>query len=137
MVVVPPIWIGWRAVVFLPLERVPLLIIWQYSRMLRPYVVLGGVVAVSLGVGEVFNPKPGGLVALGLVLAVFAVAITLWITLGRLLDRFEFVRLLRYDKSAGTVTIRFSTESLAQQASEVLVLFRETKADNEKSRTSG
>ena len=116
MLIFPPIWIGWRAVVVLPLEKTPTLAPWQYARMLRPYAVI-----LVLGLGPPFSGKPGSPLAIGLGLAVLAAAVALWITLGRLLDKFEFVRLLRYSNSMGTATVRFSTASLAHKASEVLV----------------
>ena len=89
------------------------------------YAVFMGVVLSTSGLRSHLDPKPGSPLAFGVGFAVLTVAIGLWVALGRLLERFEYVRLLHYRKSAGTVTIRFSTERLTRQASQVLVLPRE------------
>ncbi len=117
MFVFPPIWIGWQSVVLLPLHKAPALVVWQYLRMLRPYVVLFGLVLSSAALQLLVGPKPRGAVVILGSVTLLAITIGLWCLLGRLLDHFEFVRLLRYDHRRGTVTIRFSTETLAQEAS--------------------
>jgi len=120
MFVIPPIWVGWRALVVLPLEKAPSLAIGQYLRMLRPYAVLLGAFFSSVCLRSLIDPKPGTFLFIGAGAANLAIVVGLWCVLGRLLDRFEFVRLLRCSKGAGTVTLRFSTDTLAQRASEVL-----------------
>jgi hypothetical protein len=121
MFCLPPIWVGWSAVVLLPLAKRRSLVLWQYLRMLRLYVVFIAVSLSAAGLAELLQPKPGSPSAIAMALAVFIIAVGLWIAIGRLLDRFEFVRLLRYSNSSGTVTIRFSTQHLARKASQVLI----------------
>lgn len=131
MMIIPPIvWIGWRAVVILPLEKSPALAVWQYMRMLRPYAVITALGLGPIGLMTLFNAEPGRPLAIGLGLTALAAVVALWIALGRLLNKYEFVRLLRYSNSKGTVTIRFSTAELAQRAQQVLVLPEEVDLEN-------
>jgi hypothetical protein len=122
MLFLPPIWIGWSAVVMLPLAKPISLVAWQYLRMLRPYVALGGMIFASVGFRSLLNVRSGSLLETAVALAVLFVPVALWIVLGRLLDAVEFVRLRDCNRFTGTVTIRFSTERLAQEARAVLVL---------------
>jgi hypothetical protein len=121
MILLPPLWIGWKAVVILPMEKAPALAVWQYLRMLRLYVAFFALIVCTLIPRSFFDPAPGTPLAVGLALAGLVSPIVVWIGLGRLLDRREFVRLLRYSNRTGTVTIRFATESLARQAESALV----------------
>ena len=121
MILLPPLWIGWKSVVILPIEKAPALAIWQYLRMLRPYAAFFALIVCTLIPRSFFDPAPGTPLAVGLALAGLLSPIVVWIGLGRLLDRLEFVRLLRYSNRTGTMTIRFATESLARQAGRVLV----------------
>jgi|LakMenE01Jun11ns_1017448.scaffolds.fasta_scaffold9926321_3 hypothetical protein len=125
MIIFPPIWIGWNAVVYLPLAKAPPLVFWQYFRMLRPYVVLISLSLITFsitGFGRALGVKPSGPVASAMAFITPAVPIAIWVLLGKFIQRFEFVRLIRRDSSTGTVTIRFSKQCYAERASEILVI---------------
>jgi hypothetical protein len=116
----PVLWIGWRATVVLPLESKPILAPWQYLRMLRPYLVF----AIMLFAPFLFSSldlTPGSIAAYGSLLIVFAIGVAVWFAMGSLMNRYEFVRLVGYNKTAGTTTIRFSTVELTERALTVLV----------------
>ena len=121
MFVFPPVWVGSESVILLPLEKAPSLARWQYLRMLRPWIGFFGMVIVSFGSLEAFNLTPGTTGAMVATSVSLFVAVALWFILGRLLDRYEFVRLLRSHRRSGTVTVRFANEDLARRAAENLV----------------
>jgi hypothetical protein len=122
------IWIGWKAVIVLPLKRRPaMLILWQYVRMARPYLTFCATLSSLLVLSDLLHPRPGSPLATAMLLGVLGIAVGSWIVLGRLTEHFEFVRLLNYDNDAGTVTLRFSTAILARRASEVLIIWPGTQ----------
>ena len=84
----------------------------------------------SLGLGALLGAAPDSPLARGLGIAALVVAFTLLFVLGRLLKKFEFVRLLRYSNAQRTVTIRFSSAELARRALEVLVIPEEADLDD-------
>jgi hypothetical protein len=53
-----------------------------------------------------------------------------WIAVSRWLDRTEFIRILRCSRSTGSVTVRFSTASMAQKAREALIWSEELGPDH-------
>jgi hypothetical protein len=120
MFILGPLWHGKYAVVTLPLESPPMLVPWQYLRMLRPYIVFAVIICCFLTLGSL-DVRPGSVEAFGLLLCTPIIAVCVWILLGRLLNRFEFVRLITFNKSAGTVSIRFSSDKLAERARSVLI----------------
>jgi hypothetical protein len=131
MLITPVGWIGYKATVGLPLSKTPFLVFWQYVRMLRPWATF----ALPFYLMHVMTEErdrwgsplgklpPSVLMIVGWALPIGS-AIGLWIGLGMLLKRFEFVRLLYIDTTDGFVKIRFSKPGLARRASEVLVLFK-------------
>jgi hypothetical protein len=111
----PGFWIGHWVRIVLPLEKAPLLAPWQYLRFARPFVVFVTLISL-LGAMSSLNLEPRS-VAAYTALALFPLlTIGMWMFITYLLNRFEFVRLIRYDKAVGTVTVRFSTEALADNA---------------------
>ena len=128
IVFVPPLWICWRAVVLLPLAQSPRLTFWNNLRMALPVLpltsfsfVLWGSIALHEAL-DLARGSPLELVVRCSVLAAFVVPGVLWFLMQRLIDRYEFVRLLRYDNRAGTVTVRFATPELAALVRAVLRL---------------
>ncbi|MEI8021884.1 MAG: hypothetical protein WCH39_26980 [Schlesneria sp.] len=131
MIIIPPIlWIGWREVVVLPLEKVPPLAFWQYLRLLRPFIVFFITVYGPVVFQEMLGVNPDSLLARASAFADLAIAITLWFALGHLLKKFEFVRLLGYSDVNRTVRLRFSSEELAERARQVLVLPEEADSND-------
>ncbi len=123
MMIIPPIlWIGWREVVVLPLLKVPALALWQYLRLLRPFIVFFLPIYGRVVFQELLGVNPESPLARALVYVSLGVAIALWFVLGHLLKKFEFVRLLEYGDANRTVTLRFSSEEMAQRALQVMVL---------------
>jgi hypothetical protein len=128
MVITPVGWIGYKARISLPLSKKPFLAPWQYVRMLRPWATFAILFYLMHVITEqrdrwgspLGNLSPRVFTIVGLVVPIGS-AIGLWIGLGWLLNRFEFVRLLYFDRTNGLVKIRFSTSRLARRASEVLV----------------
>lgn len=118
MILVPPLWIGRKVTLDLPFLEPPPLAVWQYLRMVRWMAVLlvGGVAAKA-----VFSAL--GTESLGVYFVLLTIMlIALWGLLGAVLARFECVRLVSYDKKAGTLTLRFTSSDAARRASEVLIL---------------
>ncbi len=130
MIIPPILWIGWCVVVVLPLEKRPALAFWQYLRLLRPFVVLIVMVIGPPVFQELLGAKPDSPLARASAFAALAVAITLWFVLGGLLKKFEFVRLLGYSEAKRTVTLRFSSNELAQRALQILVLPEEANSND-------
>jgi hypothetical protein len=88
--------------------------------MLRPYIVFATVICCFLGI-QALDLTPGSTQAILFLACVPIIACGVWFSLGRLLNHFEFVRLISFDNQAGTTTIRFETEELARRAREALV----------------
>ncbi len=116
MVLIPPVWVGRKISLELPFSEPPSLALWQYLRMVRWIVTLlvGGVATKA-----VFTLI--GTESLAIYFSLLAVVlVAVWVILGLVLDRYEALRLVSYDKKAGTVTLRFTSPEAARRASEVL-----------------
>ena len=125
MVVTPVFWIGWNAEIQLPLAKPRSLVLWQYLRMLRPYLLLFLIFVPTIVLKSTFIPNRGevgnALIGGGTLIS----GLGLWFGLEWLLNRYEFVRLLSYNNSKGTINWRFSTPELAERAKTTLVLENE------------
>lgn len=129
MLIAPPIWIGTKAEIILPLSDEPFLAPWQYLRMLRPWIVFAVWVMSMMvfvdyrdGGGLPMKADQSRFVSIVATVGGIGLALGVWIGLGRLLKRCEFVRLLYYIRQDKTVTVRFSRPSLARRARDVLVI---------------
>jgi hypothetical protein len=120
------IWIGWDAVVLLPLAKRRSLIGWQYLRMFRPYILFLTFILLMFSVTAGLQLTPGSREAQAALVGVLGVEVALWLFLGHLLNKFEYVRLIWYRRSKGTATIRFSTPELAENASGAVLLTEDT-----------
>ena len=113
-------WHGVRSVIRLPLEESPQLVHWQYPRMVRPYLAFAALLLylwllIDLGV------RPTGVLSFAICISMLLVPAGVWFIIGWLLNHFEFVHLIRYNRSADTVTLKFSTQEIADRAKAVLI----------------
>lgn len=117
----PGLWVRRSVVVSLPFEQPPRLAVWQQLRMARPWLVpFGPAFALwsLILLWEACDIAPGSPAALaaGVVtlVATAASGTVIWFGLGRLLDTYEDVRLLRHDDRTGAATIRLSRRVAAR-----------------------
>src|SRR5215475_15655790 len=92
-------WHGVRTVIRLPLEESPQLVHWQYLRMVRPYLVFAAFTLYSWFL-LVLGTRPSGLLSIAISTSILLVPACVWFMIGWLLNHFEFVRLIRYNRSA-------------------------------------
>ena len=96
-----------------PLSRPRKLEVFQYLRMLRPYIAFFVPVIV---IASVQTESASRLLKVLLSAAMFLAMGGIWALLGAILSKHEFVRLLKYKKADNTLVLRFDSSELANRA---------------------
>ena len=113
MLLILPVWIGWHVTVPLPIASVPILVPWQYLRMARWVIAVGaGIALATLSLEEDVHK--------GIYLALlFGTPVVVWLAIGFVLNQFETIRLIGYNKTSEQVILRFTDPEAARRTCDV------------------